>query len=154
MPAILLALVAKTLGIPDGEIRFVNWFPVATIQLIFTPALIFGFVVGILGLKKFWADMKQAGGVTSGDLKSSIVETVKEFLSHKKFKDCVVSKDRFLSHFLVFYGFVFLGIATAIGVLSILISCTRNLLFLWGTGHPLNFLETSVLLHFLPVSSL
>ncbi len=138
VPAILLALVAKTLGIPDGEIRFVNWFPVATIQLIFTPALIFGFVVGILGLKKFWADMKQAGGVTSGDLKSSIVETVKEFLSHKKFKDCVVSKDRFLSHFLVFYGFVFLGIATAIGVLYIDI-LHKESPFSLGYGTPIKF---------------
>ncbi|MDO9027996.1 MAG: (Fe-S)-binding protein, partial [Candidatus Roizmanbacteria bacterium] len=72
-----------------------------------------------LGLMKFWKDMKQAGGVTSGNLTGSIVETAKEFLGHSRFKDCGVSRDRFLSHFLVFYGFVLLGIATAIGVLYI-----------------------------------
>ena len=126
LPAIIL-LAVSGFGIPEGEtIKFTNLFSVFAIQLTFTPALIFGFAIGILGLMKFWKDMsqtrlseKQAGGVTSGSLGSSIGATVKEILGHSRFKDCTVSKDRYLAHLLVFYGFVLLGIATAIGVLYI-----------------------------------
>ncbi|MEK7308977.1 MAG: hypothetical protein AAB089_07890, partial [Nitrospirota bacterium] len=126
IPALILLAVGKFSSIPEGEIKFTNLFSVQAIQFTFTPALIFGFAIGILGLMKFWKDMsktrlfdKQTGGVTSGNLTGSIVETAKEFLGHSRFKDCSVSRDRFLSHFLVFYGFVLLGITTAIGVLYI-----------------------------------
>lgn len=133
LPAIIL-LAVSGFGIPEGEtIKFTNLFSVFAIQLTFTPALIFGFAIGILGLMKFWKDMsktrlseKQAGrndsipsGGTSGDLWGSIIATAKDILGHGKFKDCTVSKDRYLAHLLVFYGFVLLGIATAIGVLYI-----------------------------------
>jgi quinone-modifying oxidoreductase subunit QmoC len=119
IPAILLALVAKGFSFTDDVVVFTNMFPVFTIQLVFTPALIFGLVVGVLGLRKFWADMKQAQRVTSGNLMGSIIDMLKEFLAHKKFKDCDVSRDRFTSHLLVFYSFVSLGLATAFGVLYI-----------------------------------
>ena len=122
LPAVLLAIIisaAGTFGIPDGEIVFTKFMPVIPIQLTFTPVLLFGLVVGILGIRKFWADMKSATEVTAGDLKSSIIETVKEILSHGKFKDCGVSRNRFTSHLLVFYSFIALFIATAIGALYI-----------------------------------
>lgn len=119
IPVLILLAVAGGFNIPEGEIKFTKLFSVEAIQFTFTPALIFGFVIGILGLMKFWKDMKQTQGVTSGDLKGSMIEIAKEFLGHKKFKDCGVSKDRFLSHFLVFYGFVLLAITTGIGVLYI-----------------------------------
>jgi quinone-modifying oxidoreductase subunit QmoC len=138
IPAILLALIAKTLGIPEGEIRFVHWFPVATIQFVFTPALIFGFVVGYLGIRKFWSDMKNASGITSGDLKGSVIETVKEILPHGKFKDCGVSRDRFTSHLLVFYSFIALFIATAIGAVYIDILHVESP-FSFGNGAPVKF---------------
>lgn len=119
LPAIIL-LAVSGFGIPEGEtIKFTDLFSVFAIQLTFTPALIFGFAIGILGLMKFWKDMKQAGGGISGDLWGSIIATAKDILGHGKFKDCTVSKDRYLAHLLVFYGFVLLGIATAIGVLYI-----------------------------------
>jgi quinone-modifying oxidoreductase subunit QmoC len=93
--------------------------PVFPIQITFTLALIFGVGVGLLGMKKFWGDMKEANGVTSGDLKGSIIAMVTELLSHNKFKDCDVSKDRYTSHLLVFYSFIALGIATGLGVVYI-----------------------------------
>jgi quinone-modifying oxidoreductase subunit QmoC len=122
LPAVLLAIIisaAGTFGIPDGEIIFTKFMPVIPIQLTFTPALLFGLAVGILGIRKFWADMKSATEVTGGDLKGSIIETVKEILTHGKFKDCGVSRNRFTSHLLVFYSFIALFIATAIGAVYI-----------------------------------
>jgi quinone-modifying oxidoreductase subunit QmoC len=70
-------------------------------------------------MKNFWTDMKQANNVYSGDLKESVIATVKDIAGHKKFKDCDVSADRYTSHLLVFYGFVAAAIATGIGVFYI-----------------------------------
>jgi quinone-modifying oxidoreductase subunit QmoC len=141
LPAILLAIIIYLTGnwspAPDPEkgIVFTNFMKIVPIQVIFTPALIFGLAVGVLGLRKFWADMKKAQGVTSGDLKGSIIDMVKEFLGHKKFKDCDVSRDRFTSHLLVFYSFVALGLATAFGVLYIDI-LGKHSPFSFGYGTP------------------
>jgi quinone-modifying oxidoreductase subunit QmoC len=122
LPAIVLAVLlsaAGTFGIPEGEVIFSKFASTIFLQVVFTPALLFGVVVGVLGMRKFWADMKQSAGVTSGDVKGSVIEMFKEFLTHQRFKTCDVSADRFTSHLLVFYGFVAAGIATAIGVLYI-----------------------------------
>jgi quinone-modifying oxidoreductase subunit QmoC len=138
LPTVLFAVVLSAIGtfhIPEGEIVFSKFFPILSIQLMFVPALVFGIVVGALGVKKFWADMKQAAGVTSGNLKGSIIETIKEIASHAKFKDCGVSRDRFSAHFLVFYSFVALGIATAFGVLYIDI-LGKHSPFSFGYGTP------------------
>jgi len=122
IPAILLGAILSADGtfIPsEEEIKFSYFASTLQIQLIFVPALTFGLIVGILGVIKFWGDMKKAAGVRSGDLGGSIAAAAQEILSHSKFKTCGVSKDRFTSHFLVFYSFVMLGIATALGVLYI-----------------------------------
>jgi quinone-modifying oxidoreductase subunit QmoC len=122
LPAIVLAVLlsaAGTFGIPEGEVIFSKFASTIFLQVVFTPALLFGVAVGVLGMRKFWADMKRVNGVASGDLKGSVIEMVKEFATHQRFKTCDVSKDRYTSHMLVFYGFVAAGIATAIGVLYI-----------------------------------
>ena len=138
LPAILLLLVISAAGslMPEGEIIFSNFMPILPIQMVYTPALIFGIAVGVLGLRKFWADMKVANNVTTGDLKGSVTEMVKEFLGHEKFKTCDVSKDRYLSHMLVFYSFIALGIATGLGVLYIDILHLESP-FRFGYGTPI-----------------
>ena len=121
-PAVLFAIVlsaAGTFSMPEGDIVFSKFFPIHIIQALFIPALALGSLVGILGVMKFWKDMKQAGGAASGDLKGSIIETITDVVSHKKFKDCEVNKSRYSAHLLVFYSFVALGIATGLGVLYI-----------------------------------
>ena len=122
IPAVLLALLlsaAGTFGIPAGEVIFSKFASVHFLQFVFTPALIFGVAAGALGMKKFWDDMKLTNNVHSGDLKASVIDTIKDIAGHKQFKTCETSKDRYTSHLLVFYSFVALGIATAIGVLYI-----------------------------------
>ncbi len=121
-PAVLFAIVlsaAGTFSMPEGDIVFSKFFPIHIIQALFIPALTLGSLVGILGVMKFWKDMKQAGGAASGDLKGSIIETITDVVSHKKFKDCGVNRDRYSAHLLMFYSFVALGIATGLGVLYI-----------------------------------
>lgn len=125
IPAIILGLIVSVTGSwspeldPEKGIVFSNFMNIIPIQIAFTPALLFGVAVGALGLKKFWADMKTANGVASGDLKGSVIDTVKDVMTHDRFKKCDVSGDRYLSHFLVMYSFISLGIATGLGVVYI-----------------------------------
>ncbi|MEW6600464.1 MAG: quinone-interacting membrane-bound oxidoreductase complex subunit QmoC [Nitrospirota bacterium] len=122
LPAILIGVILSVMGtfkIHDGEVIFAKFAPTIFLQAVFTPALIFGLAVGIMGMRRFWDDMKRANKAFSGDLNGSIVAMLKEFLSHDRFKKCGVSADRSTSHLLVFYGFVAAAIATAIGVLYI-----------------------------------
>lgn len=122
VPAVILAVLlyaAGTFKIPEGEVIFSKFASTHFLQFVFTPILLIGVAVGVMGMRKFWADMKKANKVYSGDLNASVIATIKDIAGHKKFKDCDVSSDRFTSHFLVFYGFVAAAIATAIGVLYI-----------------------------------
>jgi len=142
LPAILLGLIISatgTFGIPEGEIVYTKFIPVRAIQFTFTPAFIFGIAVGVIGLRKFWADMKRVNGVTSGDLKSSVTAALKEILTHERFKKCDVNKDRFTSHFLVLYAFIALFITTAIGALYIDILGIESP-FSFGHGTPVKIL--------------
>jgi len=121
-PTVLLAVllsVVGTFGVPEGDVVFSKFASTGFLQLVFTPALLFGFAVGVVGMKKFWSDMKSANNVSSGDLKTSLIDTFKDIAGHERFKKCNENSDRFTSHLLVFYGFVAAAIATAIGVLYI-----------------------------------
>ncbi|MBI5739461.1 MAG: quinone-interacting membrane-bound oxidoreductase complex subunit QmoC [Nitrospirae bacterium] len=139
VPAVLLGVILSADGAffpAEEEIKFSFFASTLTIQLVFVPALTFGFAVGIMGVMKFWADMKKAARVTSGNLGGSISATATEILSHIKFKSCGVSADRFTAHFLVLYSFIALGIATGIGVLYIDILHIESPFSLTGTGFP------------------
>ncbi len=119
LPAVLFYIIlniAGTWGIPEGEIVFSKFFSIHLVDPIFAIAFFIGIGVGVIGIKKFWADMKQANGVHSGDLKGSVIGTIKDILGHQKFKICDVSSDRFTSHLLVFYSFIALAITTALAV--------------------------------------
>ena len=121
IPVIIVGALVSLFGnwSPEGDVIFANFLPHLPIQIVFTLALLFGAGVGVKGVMNFWADMKTANGVSSGDLKGSAIETAKEILAHKKFKTCDVSADRYSSHLMVFFGFVAAAIATSFGVLYI-----------------------------------
>jgi quinone-modifying oxidoreductase subunit QmoC len=70
-----------------------------------------------MGIKAYWADMSKHHGIPSGgDINKSITDIIVEILSHKRFDSCNVTKDRKISHLLVFYSFIGLAITTSIAV--------------------------------------
>ena len=121
IPVLIVGAIISLFGnwSPEGDVIFSEFLPYLPIQIAFTLAFLFGAGVGVMGVKKFWADMKTANNVSSGDLKGSAIETAKEIIAHKKFKTCDVSASRFSSHLLVFFGFVAAAVATGLGVLYI-----------------------------------
>ncbi|MCX7914280.1 MAG: quinone-interacting membrane-bound oxidoreductase complex subunit QmoC [Thermodesulfovibrionales bacterium] len=110
-----------TTGIPRGEggiISFSRFMPpIPFIDFLFIPLAALVVIVFIIGIKDYWRDMsKYHGKPTEGDINKSITDTIVEILSHKRFDNCNVTKDRKLAHLLVFYSFIGLAITTAIAV--------------------------------------
>lgn len=99
----------------EGRIVFSYIFPqLSLVDPTFIAAAFFAVISAYLGIKKFWGDINDSTVPTEDrmDLKSSIITTVKEILTHSKFKECGESKSRTTAHLLVFWAFVGLFIVT------------------------------------------
>ncbi|HMK56838.1 MAG TPA: quinone-interacting membrane-bound oxidoreductase complex subunit QmoC [Dissulfurispiraceae bacterium] len=110
-----------TNGIPRNEMGKISYSlmfpPTKFIDTVFVPTAFFAAICFILGIKKYWEAMVSTNGAGSGDLTQSIIGTIKDIITHKKFAVCGVAKDRKVSHMLVFFAFIGLAITTSIGVL-------------------------------------
>ncbi len=117
-PVILFLIVLGASGhlhIPEGEIVFSKFMPLAVIDGVFIPVVILVLIVLIKGLTSFWKGMEENfGKAENGGFKGNIVPTIKEILAHSRFKECVTQKGRYTAHLLIFYGFLGLFIVTNI----------------------------------------
>ncbi len=98
-----------------GQIAFSKMFyPTYYIDPVFVPAALFAVISFIMGIKRYWADMARNHPLPAGsDTTSSLIETLKEIISHNNFKKCNVTKDRSTAHLLVFFSFIGLAITTS-----------------------------------------
>lgn len=106
-----------------GQISFSKMFyPTYYIDPVFISAALFAVVSFVMGIKRYWADMAKNYPIPSGsDTTSSLVETIKEIISHKNFQKCGVTKDRSVAHLLVFFSFIGLAITTTLAVFHLYI---------------------------------
>ncbi|HEX8947641.1 MAG TPA: quinone-interacting membrane-bound oxidoreductase complex subunit QmoC [Dissulfurispiraceae bacterium] len=96
----------------DGSIVYALFMPVfPQIDVTFGAAAFFALVCFILGVRNYWTAMS-AGASTDGDIVGSTKDTVMEILSHKRFQNCNVTKERSTAHLLVFYAFAGLAVTT------------------------------------------
>jgi quinone-modifying oxidoreductase subunit QmoC len=97
-----------------GEIAYSALLPSYYIDGVFVPIFLFAVISLAVGITRYWKDMTRASGMTpKGGLVSTIIATIGEILSHKRFEKCELTKDRRISHLLVFYSFIGLAITTA-----------------------------------------
>jgi quinone-modifying oxidoreductase subunit QmoC len=132
IPVLILLLGIKIAGghIPAGAVEYRDLFPlylVDTIFITFTALAIvslgFGvwnFLVGIHtnAIREGYTADKP---LVMGDYVRSLVSVIPTILFHNKFKLCITNRDRYLSHLLVFLGFVGLFIVTNIGFFGLYI---------------------------------
>jgi quinone-modifying oxidoreductase subunit QmoC len=106
-----------------GQISFSKMFyPTYYIDPVFISAALFAVISFVVGVKKYWADMARNYPLPAGsDTTSSLVETLKEIISHQNFKKCGVTKERSTAHMLVFFSFVGLAITTTLAVFHLYI---------------------------------
>lgn len=117
VPVVIFAVVLGYLGnlkIPEGTIVYAERFmPVPFIDGIFGAAAAFAALGFLAGIVRYWKDLSANGGqAPKMSLIGAITSVVTEFLTHKKFQQCEVTKGRAKSHLFVFYGFAGLAVTT------------------------------------------
>ncbi|MBM3161775.1 MAG: heterodisulfide reductase [Chlorobi bacterium] len=125
IPVVLFIVVLAMsghLGIPEGNVVFSKFFPVHFIDMIFVPLSMLSVVMFAVSISRFWKNMTSGTGMTpKAGFMPSLVETLKEIMTHAKFRKCDENKDRSVAHVLVFYGFIGLAITTALAVFNLYI---------------------------------
>jgi len=123
IPALLLGLlflgrdeIEAALGIstaPSARIIYAfarmvpQWMLMAFFGLFSTLVLL----AVVIGVVRFWKDLKVAGardGATAPTkgVAASVLSTLKNVLTHDDFTPCGTARQRYVSHLLVFYGFI------------------------------------------------
>lgn len=120
---ILLALVLITPGLNKAlppslmhEGAFGNFVNTWLVDITFICAALFTVWSAYKGITNMWSDMKaHSPNPPSGGLIASLIAVVTEVLSHSKFKECGVNKERSTAHMLTLYAFIGLAVTTTIG---------------------------------------
>lgn len=130
IPAVWLLIMLAAAGtlwtIPEGEIEFAKFLPHPHLYFVFITSTHLAALFLIIGLVKYWKllggsqagrDDPNPGGPTQGDIAASAIATVKEILTHAKFKKCEENSYRYLGHLGIMYGFLLIAIGTGIAFL-------------------------------------
>jgi quinone-modifying oxidoreductase subunit QmoC len=132
IPVVILLLGIAIWGghIPEGPVEYRDLFPlllVDTIFITFTALAILSLGFGVWNLLQgIHANAIEEGyaedkPLVMGDYVKSLISVIPTILFHNKFKLCITNRDRYLSHLLVFLGFVGLFIVTNIGFFGLYI---------------------------------
>jgi quinone-modifying oxidoreductase subunit QmoC len=106
---------------PEGEIVYAEKFmKVPYIDVIFSAAALFAVFGFFMGVTKYWKDLTKNMEASpnpwqkkvKGPMLAIILETIFEFMTHKRFEKCEVTMDRAKTHMFVFFGFVGLAVTT------------------------------------------
>jgi len=121
---LIMLASAGTLGtIPEGEIEFSKFLPHSRLYVVFIGATHVAALFLAIGLLKYWKMLGSSevirassnpGGPTQGAIVGSLIATVKEIITHAKFKKCEETKYRYLGHLGIMYGFLTIAIGTGI----------------------------------------
>jgi quinone-modifying oxidoreductase subunit QmoC len=106
---------------PEGEIIYAEKFmEVPYIDVIFSAAALFAVFGFFTGVTRYWKDLAKNVEVSDnpwqkkvkGPKIALVLETIFEFMTHRRFEKCEVTNDRSKTHMFVFFGFVGLAITT------------------------------------------
>lgn len=122
--AIFLAILAglghlnlESIRNSGGKIAYSSLLKSYFIDGVFVPIFMFAVVSLLVGVTKYWKDMVRVTGAVPKNISGAISETIGDILTHKRFEQCNVTKDRKLAHMLIFFSFIGLAITTAWAVL-------------------------------------
>jgi quinone-modifying oxidoreductase subunit QmoC len=124
VPVVLFATILAYLGklsIPAHDIVYArDMVPVPVIDTVFIACALFALLGFFAGVVRYWKDLKSGTEISTnpwqqkvkGPIPIIIMNTILEFMTHKRFDKCEVTKDRSTAHMFVFFGFVGLAITT------------------------------------------
>ncbi len=121
IPVVFFLIVLGVTGhlyIPEGEVVFSKFFPVHYIDQIFVPLSGLAVLMFAISITRFWKNLGESSQMKpKAGFLPSFIETLKEIMTHSKFKKCDENQDRSIAHMLVFYGFIGLFITTLCAIL-------------------------------------
>ncbi len=113
---IFLAVLGLTghLTIPAGDkIVYSEFFPISYIEIIFMSAIALTGISYLVSLNGFWSRMVKSNRASyTKAFVPALIETILEFLPHKRFEKCETNADRKTGHLLVVFAFLGLLITT------------------------------------------
>lgn len=129
LPAVIFATILAWLGhltaLPEGEVVFSKFLPIAYVEATFVAALTLSVLGAVLGGRKYWRAMS-VQATENGRVPAPLIPTLLTILKHRKFKECAqepaaaraTHKEHLhKSHLLAFYGFLGLVVTTtAVGI--------------------------------------
>ncbi|RLI84961.1 MAG: (Fe-S)-binding protein [Archaeoglobales archaeon] len=156
IPALIIGgiLWAIKPTIPTGEIATSEFIPIEYVEI---PAFILGgwvILISLIGIWRFWLAITDGGGmnVTVKPLEDANINVrasggfmgmnfivafffvLRDILYHNWFKICETNRPRLPAHFLIFYGFLGLGLVATIDFISIYILGVHPLPWPWEIG--------------------
>lgn len=121
IPVVFFLIVLGVTGhlyIPEGEVVFSKFFPVHYIDQIFVPLSGLAVLMFAISITRFWKNLGESSQIKpKAGFLPSFIKTLKEIMTHSKFKKCDENQDRSIAHMLVFYGFIGLFITTLCAIL-------------------------------------
>jgi quinone-modifying oxidoreductase subunit QmoC len=92
--------------------------PLLAVDAIFMAAAGFAVFVLFNGVRRYWKDLHAdvdpwKTKLSNKSVISATIEVLKDFILHKRFKECVTNYARSTSHLLLVLGFIALGVVTA-----------------------------------------
>ncbi len=124
VPAVIFFTIMAYLGnlkIPSSNIVYArDMIKVPYIDAVFGACALFALLGFFAGVVRYWKDLKSGTEISSnpwqrkvkGPIPIIIINTIVDFMTHRRFRKCEVTKDRANSHMFVFFGFVGLAITT------------------------------------------
>jgi quinone-modifying oxidoreductase subunit QmoC len=112
---------------PEGEgqafkvANFDHFFSHYPIIMFFTGFVGLAMLGALAGLARYWKALKAGPLGVRGEggpgLVSCLIAAVKDVLTHRKFKDCESTSNRYVAHMMLFYGFAGMFVTTALAAI-------------------------------------
>jgi quinone-modifying oxidoreductase subunit QmoC len=124
IPALLLLLFLLAIHncrfdfLQDEVVEYSQFFPHKYLEPLFMGGNFLIFVFAGIGLFRFWKGLNS--GLPKGQkvkLLPTVLQTMLDILTHRRFQKCEQNRLRFIAHFLVFYGFIGAMITAGLAVL-------------------------------------
>ncbi len=116
--------IAVTIEIPQGAVNYSKLFPHLYLNTTF-GLLVLAIIIGVIySVRAFRSNIKVHSEELSHKMIGikNLLRSVKEILTHEKFRMCQANKSNYYAHLMVLWGFIILLAVTVYAIFSVLFS--------------------------------
>jgi quinone-modifying oxidoreductase subunit QmoC len=122
-------------------VDFNLFLPHSSVDALFVLGNIVIFIFAAVGFVRFWKMLQTGGHQKKTSFVTALVQTLKEILSHTKFRDCGANAPRAIGHMFLLFGFIGAMITTALVLVFVFIPHYLELL---GAEHLHSFFTVPI----------